>query len=201
MVINKAKNHICASSLSSKPQAHHGHETIKKPSILRRKLRQVPSNLVSQHNYPKKSSAHSVAFDVSADIKADDYSLSKSPRIQFSRSITDVMKIPSRDAYSPEQLDKLWYSCADLQAMIWRNTLEYNWERGDWKAAVEEDSFCYYNGKKVHPAHLPVNYSAAISNEMRRMTFLKGTLVTALSLSTENLGSLLEVASQVTGPS
>jgi hypothetical protein len=78
----------------------------------------------------------------------------RSLRFQEDKNI--IYTIPCRASYTSEELNMIWWKGIEWQSMVWRNTIEYNYERGEWQTAIEEDNFCFYNGTKQHPAHVPI---------------------------------------------
>jgi hypothetical protein len=197
MTLYKGKNGSNP-SIPVKSIPHHGHDEFTKKSSYKQEkfIQPLPHNIDSA----KVDSCHK-SMDERSDLisvvlcsKGNSCKHEKSirpRRIQFSTTGNAIIDIPPRTAYTSEQSRKLWYSGTELQTMIWRNTVEYNFERGDWKSAVEEDKFCLYNGIKLHPAHVPLNYYSSNASEREHRDLLKSCLDAALA-STDNLLSLLK---------
>jgi hypothetical protein len=102
--------------------------------------------------------------------------------VRFTENKNHVFHIPTRNSYSIEEINKMWWNGPELQHMIWRNTLEYHYELGNWKTAVEEENFFMYHGIKTHPVHVPATLIAA--THFHRQQLLKTCIDTALSIST-----------------
>ena len=185
-------------SIPVKSIPHHGHDQLTKKSIIKqvRFLQPLPHIIDSTDvNLCHKSIGEgSDSISVVLCTKGNSCKHEKSirpRRIQFSTTGNAIIDIPPRTAYTSEQSRNLWYSGTELRTMIWRNTVEYNFERGDWNSAVEEDKFCLYNGTKLHPAHVPLNYYLNNTREREHRNLLKRCLDEALA-STDNLLSLLK---------
>jgi len=75
--------------------------------------------------------------------------------VKFASHVS-VVEIPNRRCYTPTTSDRMWNNRKQLRRMAARNTVEYAYERFDWRHALEEDRFVRVGGAEgelVHPAH------------------------------------------------
>jgi len=78
-----------------------------------------------------------------------------SPRgkVQFS-NVVQVVDIPSIAQYSSQERSLLWNSRRQLRYLARKNTLEYSYEKFNWRDAVEEEEFYSIQGRLIHPVHV-----------------------------------------------
>lgn len=104
--------------------------------------------------HPSVSALYHVQNQTPVSVSDDEASVEsqRAPRVSFDPRVA-VYLIPHRDTYDDKSA--IWSNRVEIKRRASRNTIEYTYERFNWRLAVEEHDFLMLpDGKFIHPAHI-----------------------------------------------